>query len=135
MPKVKTHSGAKKRFNVTGGGKIKRASAYIGHKLTTSKSRKQKNGLHDDPGKVKSPLFVFDQLEEREKQDITRVHILMLGGGPEIRAKTYPVFHQRNYQEIFKEIINFKNGSLVWKEKYMPKWVKDLLNFPSKNNK
>ena len=37
--------------------------------------------------------------------------------------------------EIFKEIINFKNGSLVWKEKYMPKWVKDLLNFPSKNNK
>lgn len=64
----------------------------------------QKNGLHDDPGMVKSPLFLFDQLEERETQDIIRVHILMLGGGPEIRAKTHPVFHQRNYEEIFKEI-------------------------------
>jgi len=47
MPKAKTHSGAKKRFNVTGGGKIKRASAYISHKLTTSKSRRQKNRLHE----------------------------------------------------------------------------------------
>ena len=47
MPKAKTHSGAKKRFNVTGGGKIKRACAYIGHKLTTSKSRKQKKRLHE----------------------------------------------------------------------------------------
>ena len=46
MPKVKTHSGAKKRFNITGGGKVKRASAFISHKLTTSKSRKQKNSLH-----------------------------------------------------------------------------------------
>ncbi|HOT76826.1 MAG TPA: 50S ribosomal protein L35 [Candidatus Wallbacteria bacterium] len=47
MPKAKTHSGAKKRFNVTGGGKIKRSCAYIGHKLTTSKTRKQKNRLHE----------------------------------------------------------------------------------------
>ena len=28
MPKIKTHSGAKKRFNLTKSGKIKRAHAY-----------------------------------------------------------------------------------------------------------
>ena len=28
MPKLKTHSGAKKRFNLTKTGKIKRAKAY-----------------------------------------------------------------------------------------------------------
>jgi len=53
MPKMKTHSGAKKRFNVTGGGAIKRASAYISHKLTTGKTRKQKNSLH-------APTYVSD---------------------------------------------------------------------------
>ena len=28
MPKLKTHSGAKKRFNLTKSGKVKRARAY-----------------------------------------------------------------------------------------------------------
>jgi len=62
MPKVKTHSGAKKRFNVTGGGKIKRASAYIGHKLTTSKSRKQKNNLHAPTYVSKTELSAVKKL-------------------------------------------------------------------------
>ena len=31
MPKQKSHSGAKKRFKVTGTGKIARAKAYKGH--------------------------------------------------------------------------------------------------------
>lgn len=29
--------------------------------------------------------------------------------------------------EMFKEIINFKNGSLVWKDKKVPAWAKDIL--------
>ncbi len=33
MPKVKTNSGAKKRFRVTGSGKIKRSKAYHRHLL------------------------------------------------------------------------------------------------------
>ena len=33
MPKLKTHSGAKKRFNLTKTGKIKRARAYKSHIL------------------------------------------------------------------------------------------------------
>ena len=34
MPKLKTHSGAKKRFNLTKTGKVKRAHAYKSHILT-----------------------------------------------------------------------------------------------------
>ena len=41
MPKMKTHSGTKKRFTVTGSGKIKRGKAYKSHILTKmSKKRK-----------------------------------------------------------------------------------------------
>ena len=41
MPKLKTHSSAKKRFKVTGSGKIKRSHAGKRHILTKkSKSRK-----------------------------------------------------------------------------------------------
>lgn len=43
MPKVKTNSSAKKRFRVTGSGKIKRKHAYKSHILTKmSKKRKLK---------------------------------------------------------------------------------------------
>jgi large subunit ribosomal protein L35 len=45
MPKMKSHSGASKRFKKTGKGKIKRSRAYHGHLLTTGKDRKQKNRL------------------------------------------------------------------------------------------
>ena len=34
MPKLKTHSGAKKRFNLTKTGKVKRAQAFKSHILT-----------------------------------------------------------------------------------------------------
>ena len=34
MPKLKTHSGAKKRFNLTKTGKVKRAHAFKSHILT-----------------------------------------------------------------------------------------------------
>ena len=34
MPKIKTHSGAKKRFKTTKSGKVKRAHAYTSHILT-----------------------------------------------------------------------------------------------------
>ena len=44
MPKMKTRSGAKKRFRKTGTGKIKRARAFRSHMLT-SKSKKRKRNL------------------------------------------------------------------------------------------
>ena len=44
MPKMKTHSRAKKTFKVTGTGKIKRAKAFKSH-LLTKKSNKRKRHL------------------------------------------------------------------------------------------
>jgi large subunit ribosomal protein L35 len=44
MPKTKTHSSAKKRFKVTGTGKIKRKHAYKSH-ILTKKTTKQKRSL------------------------------------------------------------------------------------------
>ena len=44
MPKIKTHSGAKKRFNLTKNGKVKRAHAFKSH-ILTKKDTKRKRGL------------------------------------------------------------------------------------------
>ena len=40
MPKLKTHSGAKKRFNLTKSGKVKRAHAYKSHILTKKDTKR-----------------------------------------------------------------------------------------------
>jgi len=64
MPKMKTKSGAKKRFSFTGTGKVKRKSAYKSH-ILTKKSTKRKRALghtqlvHDtDMSRVKLMLCV-----------------------------------------------------------------------------
>ncbi|NDW11029.1 50S ribosomal protein L35 [Dysgonomonas sp. 520] len=44
MPKMKTNSGAKKRFSLTGSGKIKRKHAFKSH-ILTKKTKKQKRNL------------------------------------------------------------------------------------------
>jgi large subunit ribosomal protein L35 len=62
MPKMKTKSGAAKRFKATGSGRIKRGSAFRRH-ILTKKSTKRKRHLrgasavHDsDVGSVRSML-------------------------------------------------------------------------------
>ena len=47
MPKMKTHSGTKKRFRVTGSGKIMRAKAFKSH-ILTKKSPKRKRGFRHE---------------------------------------------------------------------------------------
>ena len=44
MPKIKSISGAKKRFTLTGTGKVKRKHAYHSH-ILTKKTKKQKRNL------------------------------------------------------------------------------------------
>ena len=59
MPKMKTHSGAKKRFKVTGSGKLKRHHACSSH-LKRKKSKKAK--LH-----LRHATLVSDADEGRMK--------------------------------------------------------------------
>ena len=47
MPKQKTHSGAKKRFKVTGSGKLMKQQAGMRHNLEV-KSGKRKRALNAD---------------------------------------------------------------------------------------
>jgi large subunit ribosomal protein L35 len=62
MPKMKTNSGAKKRFTLTGTGKIKRKHAFKSHILTKKTTKQKRNlthiGLVDkaDVGNVKKML-------------------------------------------------------------------------------
>lgn len=43
MPKMKTKSGAKKRFILTGTGKIKRKHAFKSHILTKKSTKRKRN--------------------------------------------------------------------------------------------
>ncbi|MCW5898175.1 MAG: 50S ribosomal protein L35 [Flavobacteriales bacterium] len=43
MPKMKTKSGAKKRFKLTGTGEIKRKHAYKSHILTKKETKRKRN--------------------------------------------------------------------------------------------
>jgi large subunit ribosomal protein L35 len=47
MPKMKSNSGAKKRFKVTASGRLKRKKAFHRH-ILTKKSQKRKRNLRDD---------------------------------------------------------------------------------------
>ena len=64
MPKMKTNSGAKKRFAVTGTGKIKRKHAYKRHILTKKTTKQKRNLTHFglisdvDKGRVKNMLVM-----------------------------------------------------------------------------
>lgn len=46
MPKMKTNSGAKKRFALTGSGKIKRKHAFKSHILTKKTTKQKRNLTH-----------------------------------------------------------------------------------------
>jgi len=64
MPKVKTKSRAKKRFKLTGTGKIKRKHAYHSHILTKKETKQKRNLVHDtlvhesDVSRVKKMLNI-----------------------------------------------------------------------------
>jgi large subunit ribosomal protein L35 len=60
MPKMKTSSGAKKRFHITASGKIKRRKAFRSHILST-KTRKRKRQL-------RKPTFVSPEETKRISQ-------------------------------------------------------------------
>ena len=58
MAKLKTNSGAKKRFTLTGSGKIKRKHAYHSH-ILTKKTKKRFALIHDvDVKRVKEMLVL-----------------------------------------------------------------------------
>ena len=64
MPKVKTNSGAKKRFRFTGSGKIKRHHAYHSHILTKKTKKQKRNLVHQT---------LVDQSNMKQVRDLLRL--------------------------------------------------------------
>lgn len=80
----------------------------------------QSCGLYENPSAMKPVSFLFEQKDDStygkflgENPDKIKVHILLQGGGPEIRAKTYRVFHKRSKEVVFGEAINWLKDSLT----------------------
>lgn len=63
----------------------------------------QSGGLNPDSAGVEPSPILLRQINE----NVIRLHIIMFGGGPAIRAKTYRVFHKHNTQSILDEIVNW----------------------------
>ncbi|MBR3227981.1 MAG: fumarate hydratase [Erysipelotrichaceae bacterium] len=63
----------------------------------------QSGGLDPDSGAVETAPILL----RRTKDDVLRLHILMFGGGPAIRGKTYRVFHKHDINVIKDEIVNW----------------------------
>lgn len=63
----------------------------------------QSGGLNQDSAGVEpAPILL-----RRCPDNVIRLHILMFGGGPAIRAKTYRVFHKHNTQVVLDEIVKW----------------------------
>ncbi len=63
----------------------------------------QSGGLNpDSAGVAPAPILI-----RKCKDNTIRLHILMFGGGPAIRAKTYRVFHKHDTQVVVDEIVNW----------------------------
>jgi len=58
MPKMKTNSGAKKRFSLTGTGKIKRKHAFKSHILTKKATKRKRN------------LTYFGMVDKADKKNV-----------------------------------------------------------------
>ncbi len=69
----------------------------------------QSQGLFEDPGLMKPASFLIDNAEN---PDTLNIHFLLQGGGPEIRAKTYRVYHKRSFDIVINEAIDWLKDSL-----------------------
>lgn len=63
----------------------------------------QSKGLFTDPGKLSLAPIIVKSIPGNK----LKITVLLLGGGPEIRAKTYRVFHKRSMNVVLGEATNW----------------------------
>lgn len=69
----------------------------------------QSGGLNSDSAGVEPSPILIRQTDE----DVIRLHIMMFGGGPAIRAKTYRIFHKHNTKVVLDEIVEWANEAVA----------------------
>jgi len=63
----------------------------------------QSKGLYKDPAKLTPAPVIVKPVPGAA----LRITVLLLGGGPEMRARTYRVFHKRSVETVLKEAANW----------------------------
>lgn len=70
----------------------------------------QSGGLDEDPAALETaPLLIHYS----DSADVLRLHILMFGGGPAIRGRSYRVFHKHSVEVIKEEIISWAQEAVA----------------------
>ena len=69
----------------------------------------QSGGLNPDSAGVLPAPFLL----RRTEGDGLKLHVLMFGGGPAIRAKTLRVFHKHDVQVVLEEIVSWAKESVA----------------------
>ena len=78
----------------------------------------QSKGLYEKPGMLKPASILIDSSNDEStyKRDISpdtlNIHFILEGGGPEIRAKTYRVYHKRSFNNVIDTAIDWLSDSL-----------------------
>ncbi len=78
----------------------------------------QSKGLYEKPGMLRPAPILIDNVNDEStyKRDITpdtlNIHFLLEGGGPEIRAKTYRIYHKRSFKNVIDTACGWLEESL-----------------------
>lgn len=78
----------------------------------------QSKGLFEEPGKLSPASILIDNAcdESTYKRDICpdtlNIHFLLEGGGPEIRSKTFRVYHKRSFENVIDTACEWLESSL-----------------------
>ena len=78
----------------------------------------QSQGLYDNPGMLRPAPILIDSANDESsyKRDISpdtlNIHFLLEGGGPEIRSKTYRVYHKRSFENVIDTACGWLEESL-----------------------
>lgn len=78
----------------------------------------QNKGLYEKPGMLKPASVLIDTGNDESSygrdisSDTLNVHFILEGGGPEIRAKTYRVYHKRSFYNVIDTACEWLSDSL-----------------------
>lgn len=63
----------------------------------------QSLGMDEDPGALDFAPILIRSI----KEDKIKLHIMMFGGGPAIRGKTYRIFHKHSVDAVIDEVVSW----------------------------
>ena len=78
----------------------------------------QSEGLFDEPGKLSPASILIDNSNDESTYrrdidpDTLNIHFLLEGGGPEIRSKTFRVYHKRSFENVINTACEWLESSL-----------------------